>query len=197
MTPAAAHMLSHAFKEWAVVCQALADGRQALIIRKGGIAEAGGAFTPEHRRFWLYPTYVHQQCDGIKSEADPLLEEAERRRLQHGTLRFTDFAEVSGVYHVRHLSAVLLLDGLHIWSEETIRKRFEYRAPGLYVLPVRIFRVREAFVLPEREEYEGCKTWVELEQALPTDSAVAVLDDRAYTNVLELVDRLLNPTALA
>jgi hypothetical protein len=197
MTPAEPDMLGHAFKEWAVVCQALGDGRQALIIRKGGIAEVGGAFTPEHRRFWLYPTYVHQQRDGIKPEALPLLQEAERQRPQRGTLRFTHFAEVSGGYHVHHLAAVLLLDRLLIWSEGTIRKRFEYRAPGLFVLPVRIFRAQEPFVLPERVDYEGCKTWVELEEALATDSGVAVLDDRAYANVLELVDRLLNPTALA
>ena len=31
-------MLKHAFKEWAVICQALATGRQALVLRKGGVA---------------------------------------------------------------------------------------------------------------------------------------------------------------
>ena len=190
-------MLSQAFKEWAVVCQALASGRQALIIRKGGITEAGGAFTPEHHRFWLYPTYIHQQRNGIKPEAVPLMEEVERQRPPHGTLRFTHFAEVSGVYQVHHLPGVLSLNPLHIWSEETICKRFEYRAPGVFVLPVRIFRVEEPFTLPERAEYEGCKTWVELDQPLPTDSGVTVLDDRAYANLLEQLDQLLNPTALA
>ena len=39
-------MLRIAFKEWAAVCRALASGRQSLIIRKGGIAEAGGVFAP-------------------------------------------------------------------------------------------------------------------------------------------------------
>ena len=62
-------MLKHAFKEWAVICQALADGKQALILRKGGIAEAGDDFQVEHTRFWLFPTFVHQQRDGIKPEA--------------------------------------------------------------------------------------------------------------------------------
>ena len=32
-------MIRHAFKEWAVICKVLAEGRQALILRKGGIAE--------------------------------------------------------------------------------------------------------------------------------------------------------------
>jgi len=49
-------MLRHALKEWAVTCRALAEGRQAILLRKGGIGEAGGAFQVEHTRFWLLPT---------------------------------------------------------------------------------------------------------------------------------------------
>ena len=37
-------LLKHAFKEWAVICKALATGRQLLILRKGGIDEPGGDF---------------------------------------------------------------------------------------------------------------------------------------------------------
>ncbi len=32
------------FKEWSSVCQAIADGRQTIIIRKGGIAEGRDGF---------------------------------------------------------------------------------------------------------------------------------------------------------
>ncbi len=53
--------LRHAFKEWAVICRALAEGRQAVVLRKGGVAEKTGEFQIEHTRFWLFPTYVHQQ----------------------------------------------------------------------------------------------------------------------------------------
>ena len=38
-----------AFKEWAVICRALAQGRQRLILRKGGIEEPGGQFELAHR----------------------------------------------------------------------------------------------------------------------------------------------------
>jgi hypothetical protein len=39
----------------------------ALILRKGGIAEDGGQFRPEHDRFLLYPTHFHEQHrTGIK-----------------------------------------------------------------------------------------------------------------------------------
>ena len=39
-----------AFKEWAVTCQALAAGRQSLLLRKGGIHERNGRFEVEHAR---------------------------------------------------------------------------------------------------------------------------------------------------
>ena len=55
-----------AFKEWAGVCDALADGRQCVILRKGGIAEGPRGFTPEHEAFWLYPTSVHQGEQGLR-----------------------------------------------------------------------------------------------------------------------------------
>ena len=35
-------MLQRAFKEWAVICEALGRGQQALILRKGGIEENAG-----------------------------------------------------------------------------------------------------------------------------------------------------------
>src|SRR5262249_8886184 len=108
-------MLRHAFKEWAVICKALAEGKQALILRKGGVAETSGDFELEHTHFWLYPTYTHQQRDGIRPDALPLLEQAEGERPPAGTVRLSHFAEVTGVYHVRDLLPALMLAHLHIW----------------------------------------------------------------------------------
>ena len=188
-------MLKHAFKEWAVICRALAEGRQALILRKGGIAESGGVFTPEHLRFWLYPTFAHQQRGGVKPEALPLLEAAEADRPPEGELKFTHFAEVAGVYHVRHLAQVMLLDDLHLWSEQAVAAKFNYREPGVYVLPVRVYRAAAPLTLPHRPEYDGCRTWVELERGLPTEGAVPVLDGAAFRRLLDSLDERLNPSA--
>src|SRR5437773_958489 len=106
-------MLQHAFKEWAVVCKSLAEGRQALILRKGGIAEAGGQFQLENMRFWLFPTYEHQQSTGIKPDALPLLRQVEAEKPPAGTIRLSHFAEVSGVYHLHDIVGALRLSSLH------------------------------------------------------------------------------------
>jgi hypothetical protein len=190
-------MLKHAFKEWAVICKALAEGRQALILRKGGIAETGGVFHVEHTRFWLFPTYVHQQETGIRAEAAPLLGEVVAERPRQGLVHLTHFAEVTGVYHVRDLVPALMLAHLHFWSEETVRKRFAYQTPGLFVLPVRVYRAAEAHELPDTPTYQGCRSWVELERALPIKDAVPVLTEEAMRALRENLALLLNPTTLA
>ena len=192
MTP-----LRQALKEWAVICRALAEGRQALLLRKGGIAERRGEFTVEQTRFWLFPTYVHQQKDGIVPEAAALLESAEADRPPQGSVRLSHFAETVGVYHLRHLADAEKLAGLHCWSAETVRARFAYRGSGLCVLPLRVYRSPQLFDLPDTAEYAGCRSWVELDRDLPTEGATPILAENAFEQVLQTLDRLLEPTAFA
>jgi hypothetical protein len=190
-------MLKHAFKEWAVICDALSEGRQALILRKGGIAESTSEFQLEHTRFWLFPTYVHQQRAGIKPEAVPLLERVEARRPPTGTIRLSHFAEVAGVYRLQDMVGALLIRNLHLWSDETVQARFAYRWPGLYVMPVRVYQALQVTELPDTASYAGCRTWVELERELPTEGATPALDDAEFDDVRKRLDHLLKPTALA
>lgn len=151
-----------AFKEWASVCEALAAGRQTVIVRKGGIHEVGGEFRPEHSQFWLYPTYFHeQQQAGIRPEELHFLERAEARKPPAGVVRIGHRVEVTAVEFHREIDAVLALEPEHILSEATIRQRFAYRNPGLYVLRVTVTAGEEREI-PEEPEYAGCKTWVPL-----------------------------------
>lgn len=187
--------LSHALKEWAVICRALAEGRQAVLLRKGGIAEGGGAFEVEQRRFWLYPTYVHQQTTGLLEEAYPLLERVEAERPPANVVRLSHFAEVAGIFQLHDIVGVLKMDGLHLLSRETVQDRFFYRDPGLFVLAVRVYRAAEVVELPETPAYAGCRSWVDLGRDLSTEGAAPVLEDREFYNVLHELERRLEPTA--
>ncbi len=190
-------MLKHAFKEWAVICKALATGQQALILRKGGIAEPGGDFQIDHSRFWLFPTYVHQQKDGLQPEALPLLEQTLAEKPPAGIVRLSHFAVVDGIYRIRSLPRALLLAHLHLWSSDTVTKRFNYRAPELYVMPVRVWKAAETFELPDTAYYQGCPSWVELERELSTEEATPVLPEERLHDLHRQLDMLLQPTALA
>ena len=186
--------LQHALKEWAVICRALFEGRQALLIRKGGIEESSGEFAVEQRRFWLFPTYVHQQSAGIVPEAAPLLEQAEADPPPPDIVRLTHFAEVARTYIVHELADAEKLAGLHCWSPQTVQSRFEYRRPGLSVLAVRVYRVQQGFDLPNTTEYAGCRSWVELDRVLPTEGATPVLAEEPFAELLRTLDRVLPPS---
>jgi len=185
-------MPSVAFKEWAVVCRALGEAQQTLILRKGGIAETGGEFRPEFDRFLLYPTYFHeQQQQGIRPEFAPLLVAAEADRPPTGFIRFTHAATVTAVRFVDRLDAVLALEGLHVWTEATVRQRFAYRTPGLYVLTVRVERLSSPIEVPEDPAFAGCKTWVHLPDDMSQDDE-PVLSDVEYANAInEIAMRLV------
>ena len=157
-----------AFKEWAGVCAALSSGRQAIILRKGGVEEGPGGFSPEHPAFWLYPTFLHEGEQGLKwpsgrvPPADP------------GVVPVDTLAVVESVRRVDSAEFLPRLDPLHAWTEETARKRFDYRSPGLWVLGVRIYRRPEPARLAVTPAYLGCKSWVPLDEPIPVTGLVPV-----------------------
>lgn len=164
-----------AFKEWEGVCDALATGRQSLILRKGGIEEGPGGFVPEHRVFWLYPTRVHQARQGLKpgsrdsGDATP-----------DDTIGLSTLAVVEVIGRVERLEQLSELSDLHVWTAETVESRFHYRRPGLWALGVRVYRRDSPFAVPVTPDHAGCKSWVPLEEARATKGLVEALDGREF-----------------
>jgi hypothetical protein len=169
-----------AFKEWAVVCKALASGRQTLILRKGGIVEEGGEFRPDQPEFWLFPTYSHQSPDSVIDEARPLVVSPDAEEPEAGTIVLRHHVVVAEALRVRSLEAVLRLKGQHIWSDEVIEERFHRWHDMIYALVARVYALPQAVVLPLEEEYTGCKSWVELSRDVATAGSLPVLDDAEF-----------------
>ena len=82
-----------ALKEWAVVCRALEEGRQVLLLRKGGILEYRQGFKVEHNRFMLFPTYEHQSKDHLQADYAETLDQVIKDQPATGTNRITSYAE--------------------------------------------------------------------------------------------------------
>lgn len=152
-----------ALKEWAAVAAALLDGPQTVLLRKGGIHEkafrVGGAW------FVLFPTVAHSHRERVRPEHLPWLD-----------VGAADVDEAAGTFVVR--CGIALVEAvpvarpeglaeiadLHIWTEESVRAdRLEFRPRHpLQVLVVRAFALPEPVRLARREEYRGCKSWLEL-----------------------------------
>ncbi len=184
-------MLRHAFKEWAVICEALGTGRQGLILRKGGISEHNGTFTPDHSRFWLYPTFVHQQAQGIKEGASELLNVANENH-SPGEIVLRHYCDAQVIARVTNRNSLEALNSCHFWTPETVKKRFEYRNPGLYVLGVRVNAIPTPIRIPETDEYRGCRSWVEFEEPQPTTNATPVVEESIYKGWVQEWSKLLS-----
>src|SRR5215475_1500627 len=55
-----------AFKDWAAICDAMGQGRQSLILRKGGLYEGRDGFQFKHPDFFLFPTGFHEQLEKLR-----------------------------------------------------------------------------------------------------------------------------------
>ena len=187
------HTVRTAFKEWAVVVEALGRGDQILLLRKGGIHDRGGLFEPEHHRFWLFPTLFHQQVESVVPRA------AERFRQQpisaHDTSKVAiQFAaEVDSRLELRSLEAANRLAGHHIWKDDVIARRFDWGGKNsIHALIVRTFRLPVPIELERSDAYGGCRSWIELERDLPVDSLDPVMSDSEFDIKLQAIRSALD-----
>src|ERR1051325_9649991 len=102
-----------AFKEWAIVVDALGRGDQIIILRKGGISEGRSGFQIEHNRFLLFPTLFHQQRDAVIPAAQAR-HDGLAPTLSPNVVRLESFAEVVDWKLLDSLDTVLRLRGQHV-----------------------------------------------------------------------------------
>ncbi|COW51704.1 Domain of uncharacterised function (DUF1802) [Mycobacterium tuberculosis] len=72
--------MTPALKEWSAAVHALLDGRQTVLLRKGGIGEK--RFEVAAHEFLLFPTVAHSHAERVRPEHRDLLGPAAARR-QH------------------------------------------------------------------------------------------------------------------
>jgi hypothetical protein len=170
-----------AFKEWAVIVDALGRGDQIIILRKGGISESPGGFKMEHPRFLLFPTLFHQQRDSVILSAQNRFDQLSTHFPPPDKLRLEFFAETAASAKLNSLAEANALRGQHVWRDDVIAGRFDWgRGKSIFALAVRVFQLPQPVELPLLPAYAGCKSWVELDRDLPADNARPVLTDAAF-----------------
>ncbi len=187
-----------AFKEWAVVVDALGRGAQTVVLRKGGIHEAAGGFQVEHPAFLLFSTRFHQQRESVRPVAQGWFDELAPHLPPPEVVRLELFAEVVAWQKLDSLAAVQRLHGQHIWRDEVVARRFEWgEEENIFALVVRVFRLAHPVEMPLRPDYGGCKSWVELECDVPTAGATPVLGDALFAEKLKAFHAALEPAGAA
>jgi len=185
-----------ALKEWVVVARALGTGRQTLLLRKGGIHERRGEFEVEHPEFFVFPTYLHQNRQDLRPECHEELARAEVSRPGAGLVSIDYYAMVKEVFQVTDLALLKPLEGEHILSWSAVEQRFFYRGrPGLHVLLARMYQLPQPLTIPTTARYDGCVSWIELDQPLPTAGGRPVLSEIEFRRRREAIRRTLAPAA--
>ena len=175
-----------ALKEWSAAVHALLDGRQTVLLRKGGIHEKRFALTAS--RFLFFPTVAHSHAERVRPEHGDLLAPAagdstDDNIVVRAGARVVAAVEVSRPENLPEIAP------LHIWTAESVQAdRLDFRPKHrLTVLVVQASPLREPVRLERIPDYAGCRSWV----PLPVDPVWAppVHSDDTLAEIAERVRR--------
>ena len=178
-----------ALKEWAVVCRALEDGRQVVLLRKGGILEYRQGFEVKHDKFLLFPTFEHQSIDNLQEDYVYKLGDVLKDQPAPGNSRITSFAEAVEVREITDRTALKLLAKYHVWNESYVNVRMDYNPKKpMSVILLRVFKLDQPIMVESKPEWAGCKSWVPLDI---NASGEAVLSDSQFDKIATEVKGVL------
>ena len=177
-----------ALKEWAVTVDALAQGTQILLLRKGGIHEEGKDFRVIHPEFLLYPTYEHQREDLLKAERQPDLARLLSDSPRSESITFSHFAKVEELLEVEEQEKVDDLSPHHIWTDAYAQSRLHWKPMlPLSIMLLRVYRMEQPATAPFIPEYGGCKSWVEVIPRIDLGQLTPALSDEEFQREVEAI----------
>lgn len=175
-------------KEWASTCLAYAEGTPLVLPRKGGVGDAG--LDRPDGLFWLVPTWVHQQEQGLRPERVDLLARAVALRPAEGTLRLSLAARLMASWAITDEAVLPHLRPFHAMTDETVSKRFHYRKPGLQAWLLRVWKAPLPIDLQWNPVWDGCVSWMDLGACHALDTGASPTADESV--MLNLYERLSN-----
>jgi hypothetical protein len=167
-----------ALKEWSAAVHAMLDGRQTVLLRKGGIGEK--RFDLAAPEFVFFPTVAHGHAERVRPEHRDLLGAAASDSTETEVV-IRAGAKVVAAVAVNRPEGLGQIADTHIWTAESVRAdRLDFRPKHrLTVLVVSVRPLVEPVVLARTPEYAGCKSWVDL-PLVPPESPVPVWADQVH-----------------
>jgi hypothetical protein len=150
-----------ALKEWSAAVHALLEGRQTILLRKGGIGEK--RFEVAAKEFLLFPTVAHSHVQRVRPEHRDLLAPAAADSTDDYVL-VRAAARVVATLPVNRPDDLAAIEDLHIWTAESVRAdRLDFRPKHkLVVLVVSAIPLTEPVRLARTPEHAGCTSWLQL-----------------------------------
>lgn len=157
-----------ALKEWSIICKAMEEGKQTILLRKGGILEYKKGFEISQKLFLLYPTLEHQAAEYLQSnylqEYELLLKRNSSEIVEDkvNTIRIIARIEAMQEFHDHELLSKL--EKYHIWNEKYVNMRMNYNPKKpMNALLLRIYKLSQPISIDVNPEWAGCKSWIDIE----------------------------------
>jgi hypothetical protein len=154
-------IITAALKEWAIVCRALEDGRQVLLLRKGGIMEYRQGFEAKHTTFFLYPTFEHQSKEFIQADYTEKFDMLMHKQPSRNKNTINSYARAVAVKQITDYSLLPRLQKYHIWNNSYVDVRLNYNPKRpMNVVLLRVYKIDKPIEVEVKSEWLGCKSWI-------------------------------------
>lgn len=180
-------------RDWAVTLEALGDGTQIILMRKGGIHEETRHFEVASDDFYLFPAFEHQKPELLKREyqtniAETLVEWSHEDK----TISVKYYAQLHEDIEVLEEEKIQALYPHHIWTHEFAADRLRWKKKlPLHLLLLRVYQLDRPVEIPLESEYSGCKSWISLPASLEGLEATPVLSDERFAQEVKSIKQKL------
>jgi hypothetical protein len=159
-----------ALKEWSIICKALEDGNQTILLRKGGILEYKKGFEIRQKSFLLFPTLEHQAEEYLQSKYlqtyDLLLRGNKSEGIQNKTNTLWVLARIEAIQEFHDHEMLPELEKYHIWNEKYVNMRMNYNPKKpMNALLLRVYKLPQPISIDINPEWAGCKSWIDIDIA--------------------------------
>jgi hypothetical protein len=157
-----------ALKEWSIVCSALEEGKQSILLRKGGILEYRKGFEISQKIFLLYPTLEHQSKEYLQpnylQEFELLLKRNDSDIVQDKSNTIRILAKIEAMQEFHDDTILAKLEKYHIWSEKYVNMRMSYNPKKpMNALLLRVYKLPKSISITVNPEWAGCKSWIDID----------------------------------
>ena len=157
-----------ALKEWSIICKALEDGNQTILLRKGGILEYKKGFEIRQKSFLLFPTLEHQAEEYLQSKYlqtyDLLLRGNKSEDIQNKANTVLVLARIEAIQEFHNHELLPKLEKYHIWNEKYVNMRMNYNPKKpMNALLLRIYKLPQPISIDVKPEWAGCKSWIDID----------------------------------
>ena len=118
------------------------------------------------------PTLEIQEKIVVKSGFQNCLSEVLKDKPEKGFNRITSYAKVLDEKDIDSKETIDALSQFHVWSDTYIKERMNWMPEKpMKAVFLQVFNIEE-LQIPLKEEFQGCKSWVEINSDIKSENSV-------------------------